>query len=209
VITALESLARLRAGNARFASNVRGIESFLSQERRAALAEGQAPHAVVLGCSDSRVPVEIVFDQGLGDLFVIRVAGNIIAPSLVGSVEYAAEFFGTRLVVVLGHSRCGAVNATVDELQRPAENQSPNLRSIVDRIRPSVAALLSTDLRHDREALVEQAVRANIRASVDHLRHGSALLEQHIARDGLLVVGAEYFVETGLVDFFDGVPAGA
>lgn len=208
MITALESLARLRAGNARFASNVRGIESFLSQERRAALADGQAPHAVVLGCSDSRVPVEIVFDQGLGDLFVIRVAGNIVAPSLVGSVEYAAEFFGTRLVVVLGHSRCGAVNATVDELQRPAENQSPNLRSIVDRVRPSVAALLSTDLRHDREALVEQAVRANVRASADHLRHGSALLEQHIARDGLLVVGAEYFVETGLVDFFDGVPAG-
>jgi carbonic anhydrase len=209
MLSALESLERLRAGNARFASNVRGIESFLSQERRAALAEGQAPHAVVLGCSDSRVPVEIVFDQGLGDLFVIRVAGNIVAPSLVGSVEYAAEFFGTRLVVVLGHSRCGAVNATVDELQRPAENQSPNLRSIVDRIRPSVAALLSTDLRHDREALVAQAVRANVRASVDHLRHGSALLEQHIARDGLLVVGAEYFVETGLVDFFDGVPAGA
>jgi carbonic anhydrase len=209
MISALQSLERLRAGNARFASNVRGIESFLSQERRAALADGQAPHAVVLGCSDSRVPVEIVFDQGLGDLFVIRVAGNIVAPSLVGSVEYAAEFFGTRLVVVLGHSRCGAVNATVDELQRPAENQSPNLRSIVDRVRPSVAALLSTDLRHDREALVEQAVRANVRASADHLRHGSALLEQHIARDGLLVVGAEYFVETGLVDFFDGVPAGA
>jgi carbonic anhydrase len=209
VITALESLARLRAGNARFAANVRGIESFLSQERRAQLAEGQAPHAVVLGCSDSRVPVEIVFDQGLGDLFVIRVAGNIVAPSLVGSVEYAAEFFGTRLVVVLGHSRCGAVNATVDELQRPAENQSRNLQSIVDRIRPSVAALLSTDLRHDRDALVEQAVRANIRASADHLRHGSGVLEQHIARDGLLVVGAEYFVETGLVEFFDGVPAGA
>jgi carbonic anhydrase len=209
MISALESFARLRAGNARFASNVRGIESFLSQERRAQLAQGQAPHAVVLGCSDSRVPVEIVFDQGLGDLFVIRVAGNIVAPSLVGSVEYAAEFFGTRLVVVLGHSRCGAVNATVDELQRPTENQSRNLRSIVDRVRPSVQALLSTELRHDRDALVEQAVRANVRASADHLRHGSEVLEQHIARNGLLVVGAEYFVETGLVDFFDGVPAGA
>ena len=209
MISALESLKRLRDGNARFASNVRGIESFLSQERRAQLAEGQAPHATILGCSDSRVPVEIVFDQGLGDLFVIRVAGNIVAPSQVGSVEYAAEVFGTRLVVVLGHSRCGAINATIDELRRPAENQSPNLRSIVDRVRPSVAALLSTDLRHDRDALVEQAVRANIRASADHLRHGSALLEQHIARDGLIVVGAEYSVETGLVDFFDGVPAGA
>ena len=204
---ALESLQRLRDGNARFASNVRGLESFLTQERRAELAEGQAPHAIILGCSDSRVPVEIVFDQGLGDLFVIRVAGNIVAPSLVGSVEFAAERFGTRLVVVLGHSRCGAVTATLDELQRPAENQSRNLRAIVDRVRPSVAAFLSTDLRHDREALIEQAVRANIRASADHLRHGSDVLEQLIARDGLLVVGAEYFVETGRVDFFDGVPA--
>ena len=204
---ALESLQRLRDGNARFAANVRGLESFLTQERRAQLAEGQAPHAIILGCSDSRVPVEIVFDQGLGDLFVIRVAGNIVAPSLVGSVEYAAECFATRLVVVLGHSRCGAVNATLDELQRPAENQSRNLRAIVDRVRPSVAALLSTDLRHDREALVEQAVRANIRASADHLRHGSDVLEELIARDGLLVVGAEYFVETGRVEFFDGVPA--
>jgi carbonic anhydrase len=209
MISALESLRRLRDGNARFASNVRGIESFLSQERRAQLADGQAPHAIVLGCSDSRVPVEIVFDQGLGDLFVIRVAGNIVAPSQVGSVEYAAECFGTRLVIVLGHSRCGAINATLDQLQRPAENQSRNLRTIVDRVRPSVAALLSTDLRHDREALVEQAVRANVRASANHLRHGSDVLEQHIARDGLLVVGAEYSVETGLVDFFDGVPAGA
>jgi carbonic anhydrase len=204
---ALESLQRLRDGNARFAANVRGLESFLTQERRAELAGGQAPHAIILGCSDSRVPVEIVFDQGLGDLFVIRVAGNIVAPSLVGSVEYAAECFATRLVVVLGHSRCGAVNATLDELQRPAENQSRNLRAIVDRVRPSVAALLSTDLRHDRDALVEQAVRANIRASADHLRHGSDVLEELIAHDGLLVVGAEYFVETGRVEFFDGVPA--
>jgi carbonic anhydrase len=207
MISASESLQRLRDGNARFAANVRGLESFLTQERRAQLADGQAPHAIILGCSDSRVPVEIVFDQGLGDLFVIRVAGNIVAPSLVGSVEYAAECFATRLVVVLGHSRCGAVNATLDELQRPAENQSRNLRAIVDRVRPSVAALLSTDLRHDREALVEQAVRANIRASADHLRHGSDVLEELIARDGLLVVGAEYFVETGRVEFFDGVPA--
>jgi len=204
---ALESLQRLRDGNARFAANVRGLESFLTQERRAQLADGQAPHAIILGCSDSRVPVEIVFDQGLGDLFVIRVAGNIVAPSLVGSVEFAAERFGTRLVVVLGHSRCGAITATLDELQRPAETQSRNLRAIVDRVRPSVAPFLSTDLRHDREALVEQAVRANIRASADHLRHGSEVLEELIARDRLLVVGAEYFVETGRVEFFDGVPA--
>jgi len=206
VISALESLQRLRDGNARFASNVRGLESFLSQERRAELARQQEPHAIILGCSDSRVPAEIVFDQGLGDLFVIRVAGNIVAPSQVGSVEYAAERFGTRLVVVLGHSQCGAILATLDQLQRPAETQSRNLRTIVDRVRPSVAAFLDTELRHDLDALVSHAVRANIRASVDHLRHGSEVLEQLIERDGLLVVGAEYSLESGQVDFFDGVP---
>jgi carbonic anhydrase len=149
------------------------------------------------------VPAEIVFDQGLGDLFVIRVAGNIVAASQVGSVEFAAARFGTRLVVVLGHSQCGAVLATVEELQQPKENQSRNLRSIVDRVRPSVEALLATELRHDPEALVRRAVRANIRASADHLRHGSEVLEQLVERNGLLVVGAEYSLDTGLVDFFD------
>ncbi len=206
MIPALESLRRLKDGNARFASNVRGIETFLTQERRALLAKQQEPHAIILGCSDSRVPAEIVFDQGLGDLFVIRVAGNIVAPSQVGSVEYAAERFGTRLVVVLGHSQCGAVLATLEQLQRPVENQSRNLRTIVDRVRPSVASLLDTDLRHDVDALVSHAVRANIRTSVDHLRHGSEVLELLIAREGLLVVGAEYSLDTGLVDFFEGVP---
>ncbi|HZD06127.1 MAG TPA: carbonic anhydrase, partial [Longimicrobiales bacterium] len=161
---------------------------------------------VVLGCSDSRVPAEIVFDQGLGDLFVIRVAGHVVAPSLVGSVEFAADRFGTRLVVVLGHSRCGAVLATLDELERPGGSRSPNLASIVDRVRPSVETLLATELREDRDALVREAVRANIRASADHLRHGSRVLEELIQRDGLVVVGAEYSLETGVVEFFDGVP---
>jgi carbonic anhydrase len=170
------------------------------------LAAGQEPFAIILGCSDSRVPAEIVFDQGLGDLFVIRVAGNIVASSQVGSVEFAAERFGTRLVVVLGHSRCGAVLATLEELRRPTENQSRNLRSIVDRIRPSVGALLATELRHDPDALVRHAVRANVCVSANHLRHGSEVLEQLIQRDGLLVVGAEYSLETGVVGFFDGVP---
>ena len=206
MISALESLQRLKAGNARFAANVRGLESFLSQERRSQLAKQQEPHAIILGCSDSRVPAEIIFDQGLGDLFVIRVAGNVVAPSQIGSVEYAVEQFKTRLVVVLGHSQCGAILATLDQLQRSAETQSPNLRSIVDRVRPSVAAFLDTPLRDDVDAVVSHAVRANIRASVNHLRHGSDVLEQLIERDSLLVVGAEYSLETGVVDFFDGVP---
>ena len=177
-----------------------------SQARRNELASGQEPFAIILGCSDSRVPAEIVFDQGLGDLFVIRVAGNIVASSQVGSVEFAAARFGTRLVVVLGHSQCGAVLATLEELQQPTDSQSRHLRSIVDRVRPSVEALLATALRHDPTALVRQAVRANIRASANHLRHGSDVLEQLTHTDGLLVVGGEYSLETGIVEFFDGMP---
>ena len=205
MISAQDALARLREGNSRFVADVRSLDTLTSQARRRELAAGQEPFAIILGCSDSRVPADIVFDQGLGDLFVIRVAGNIVAPSQVGSVEFAAERFGTRLVVVLGHSRCGAILATLEELGHPREGQSRNLRSIVDRIRPSVEALLATELRHDADALVREAVRANIRASANHLRHGSEVLEQLIQNDGLLVVGAEYSLETGVVDFFEGV----
>ncbi len=206
MIPAPEALARLREGNLRFVADVRNHEPLGGHARRRELADGQEPFAIILGCSDSRVPAELVFDQGLGDLFVIRVAGNIVAPSQVGSVEFAAAKFGTRLVVVLGHSQCGAIAATLDELARPGAEQSRNLRSIVDRIRPSVAPLLATELARDRAALARKATRANIRASADHLRHGSEILEQLIQGSGLLVVGAEYSIETGVVEFFDGVP---
>jgi len=205
--SATEALQRLREGNRRFVSEVwrrDGTQS--NQARRAEVAAGQEPFAIILGCSDSRVPAEIVFDQGLGDLFVIRVAGNIVAPSQIGSVEFAATQFHTRLVVVLGHSQCGAILATLEELRRPTENRSPNLRSIVDRVRPSVEGLLTTGLRYDPEALVDQAVRANIRASASQLRHGSAIVEDLVESDGLLIVGAEYSLETGVVEFFEGVP---
>jgi len=201
MISATEALERLREGNERFASNVRSLDSLLSHRHRGDLTAGQEPFAIILGCSDSRVPAELVFDQGLGDLFVIRVAGNIVAPSQIGSVEFAATRYHTRLVVVLGHSQCGAILATLEELQAPAEHQSRNLLSIVDRVRPSVETLLATELRHDPEALVRNAVRANVRASVNQLRHGSTILEQLIADDGLLVVGAEYSLETGRVEF--------
>ncbi|MBK1730447.1 carbonic anhydrase [Thiococcus pfennigii] len=209
MISAREALARLREGNARYVAGEPIGGALASAARRSALTDGQAPFAIVLGCSDSRVPAEIIFDQGLGDLFVIRVAGNIVAPSQVGSVEFAAERYGTRLVVVLGHSQCGAVLATLDEVQRPTPNQSPNLRSIVGRISPAVVPLLATGLKGDPEALVHQAVRANVLAAANHLRHGSALLEQMTQDDGLVVVGAEYSLETGVVDFFDGVPDAA
>lgn len=206
MVPARQALERLREGNLRFAANVRGSDAFVSHTRRVELASGQQPFAIILGCSDSRVPAEIVFDQGLGDLFVIRVAGNIVAPSQVGSVEFAAARYSTRLVVVLGHSQCGAILATLEELTTPTENQSHNLRAIVDRVRPSVEGLLKTELRHDSNALVREAGRANIRASVDHLRHGSQVLEELIHDHGLLVVGAEYSLETGVVEFLDGAP---
>jgi carbonic anhydrase len=206
MISAQEAVERLREGNGRYVSDVCVHHTLTTRARRRELALGQEPFAVILGCSDSRVPAEIVFDQGLGDLFVIRVAGNIVAPSQVGSVEFAAAQFGTRLVVVLGHSACGAIWATLEELKRPSQEQSPNLRSIVSRIRPSVETLLATELRHEPDALLRQAVRANIRASANHLRNGSDILEQLVKKDGLLIVGAEYSLETGVVDFFDGLP---
>jgi carbonic anhydrase len=203
MIPATEALARLEAGNRRFAANLGGTSLDVGHDRRAELTSGQAPFAIILGCSDSRVPAELVFDQGLGDLFVIRVAGNIVAPSQIGSVEFAAEKFDTRLVVVLGHTQCGAIDATVDELQRASGSRSRNLSAIVDRVRPSVEGLLPA-YRNDRAALTREAVRANIRSSVDHLRHGSDLLEALIMQKGLQVVGAEYSLETGVVEFFKG-----
>jgi carbonic anhydrase len=207
MISAREALDRLREGNLRFEAHEPLRHPLASPERRLELAAGQEPFAIILGCSDSRVPAEIVFDQGLGDLFVIRVAGNIVAPSQVASVEFAAERFGTRLVVVLGHSQCGVILATLEELRRPRNEWSRNLGSIVGRIRPSIEALLGTELAARPDALVHEAVRANIRASAEHLRSGSEILESLITRDGLLVVGAEYSLETGIVDFFDGAPS--
>jgi carbonic anhydrase len=203
VISATEALQRLRDGNRRFVDGDRSVDTMI-QARRIDFADRQEPLAVILGCSDSRVPVEVVFDQGFGDLFVIRVAGNIVAPSQIGSVEFAAERLGTRLVVVLGHTRCGAVQATLEDL-RQAQSQSWNMSSIVSRIRPSVEGLLATDLKHDHVALVTHAVRANVRASVNQLRHGSDVLERLYRVDGLQIVGAEYSLDTGVVDFFDGV----
>jgi len=206
MLSGYEALMRLQQGNGRFVASLADTAPALSQTRRFALAQGQQPFAIVLGCSDSRVPAELVFGQGFGDLFVIRVAGNIVAPSQVGSVEFAAARFGTRLVVVLGHTDCGAITATIEELRQPALHQSAGLRAIVDRIRPAVEPLLATPIREQAEALVAHAVRANIRAAADHLRHGSAILERLVEEDGLLIVGAEYCLRTGVVDVFDGAP---
>jgi carbonic anhydrase len=201
-VSATEALERLRAGNARFVSGECVRDAYVSPSRRAEIAEAQEPFAIILGCSDSRVPAEIVFDQGLGDLFVIRVAGNIVAPSQVGSVEFAAARYGTRLVVVLGHSECGAIEATLEELLHPGSSESRNLRSIVDRVRPSVEEMMETELRNDLGTLVQHAVRANVDVSVNHLRHGSEILEELTQTNDLLIAGAEYSLTTGEVEFF-------
>lgn len=203
MVDATDALERLKQGNARFAAGSSDRDPLTSYRKRGEAVDGQQPFAAILGCSDSRVPVEMVFDQDLGDLFVIRVAGNIVAPSQIGSIEFAAETFGTNLVVVLGHSRCGAVQATVEELQRPAEGQSPNLTVIVDRIRPAAGMIVSGNPDDDTEELVEKAVRANVLHAVDALRHGSDIIEHRINNQGLRVVGAEYSLDTGLVEFFD------
>lgn len=205
-----EALVRLRQGNERFSSGTRSLEAFVSQSRLQEFAGGQSPFAVILSCADSRVPAEMIFDQGIGDLFVIRVAGNVVAPSLVGSVEYAAAVLGTQLVVVMGHSSCGAVKATLDVLRGTAGVPSENIRDIVERIRPAAASVL--EAAHelapgggtDEKVIMQKAVRANVRTSADHLRHGSRLLEQLCQQGKLAVVGADYDLSTGKVEFFDG-----
>ncbi|GAA0308244.1 carbonic anhydrase [Psychrobacter aestuarii] len=200
-----EALELLKNGNERYVTSLTSTDPMT--QKRPELVDKQEPFAIILGCSDARVPVEIVFDQGLGDLFVIRVAGNIVAPSQIGSIEFAAEQFGTQLVVVLGHSHCGAVTACVDTILNPEQNYSPNLQSIVDRIRPSVYNLYelasATGQDVDTDKLVDSSIRANVRMSVSQLKHGSRILEDLCDSGKLLIVGAEYDLKTGKVEFFE------
>jgi carbonic anhydrase len=202
-VSASTALVRLREGNRRFAADQCISNTLPTQAQRLELLAYQTPFAIILGCSDSRVPAELIFDQGLGDLFVIRVAGNIVAPSQIGSVEFAVSRYHTRLVVVLGHSHCGAVTATIESLLDGEDSESRNIAAIVNRVKPAVKGFLDTDLRYDRLALHRASVRANVRASVNHLRHGSEIIESLIAQDGLVVIGAEYALETGMVHFFE------
>ena len=199
MVTASDALKRLRKGNWRFVNGRNDIARSIGEARRAELVDGQQPFAVVLACSDSRVPVELIFDQGLGELFVIRVAGNIVAPSQIGSIEYAAARLGVRLVVVLGHSNCGAVEAALQALTEKLDIVSPHLRSIVDTIRPALEPLIG----EPENVTLRKAVRANIVQSVEQLQHGSQLLEQLIASGDLTIVGAKYSIESGEVKFFD------
>jgi carbonic anhydrase len=200
---ASQALERLQDGNRRFVASGGGGGD-TGPERRTELATGQQPFAAVLGCADSRVPPEIVFDQGLGDLFVVRVAGNVASSTEVGSIEYAVEHLGSTLVVVLGHTGCGAVQAALAEVEKPSHELSHDLRSIIDRVRPSIEPLLKATPKPDRPTLLHQAMRENVRASANRLRNGSRLVDRLVREGELLVVGAEYSLETGVVEFFDG-----
>ena len=203
--TAVQALEMLKQGNARFVENVQNPQSTLLASN--ALTHVHEPFAIILGCSDARVPAEIVFDQGLGDLFVIRVAGNVVAPSQIGSVEFATEKFATKLVVVLGHSHCGAVTACVETLINPDQQFSPNLRSIVDRIRPSVYNLHEIYTANgqdiDAQELINRGIKANVRMSVTQLKHGSRILEDAVNNGSLIIVGAVYDLDTGKVTFIE------
>lgn len=193
MIAPAEALDRLRAGNRRYATGDSRLVS--AGGHRPGLEEGQAPFAVVLACSDARVPVEMIFDQGPGDLFTTRVAGNIAAPPQVGSIEYAVTQLGTRLVVVLGHSNCGAVSAALQDLAKKQEGLPPNLRAIIDCIRPALADLADPTLH--------EAVVSNVHESLKRLRADSAVLGALIDSGDIDAVGAEYSIETGEVRFFD------
>ena len=199
MISPTDALQRLRDGNRRFVAGERGDANSVSEARRAELVGGQNPFAAIVACSDSRVPVELLFDQGLGDLFVIRVAGNIVAPSQIGSVEFATAKLGTRLVVVLGHSNCGAIDAALQAIASSGEAASPNLRAIVDSIRPALEPLVATGSDVD----LAEAVAANVRQSVVQLRESSSILQDFENAGDIMIVGAEYSIESGEVEFFD------
>ncbi len=202
--TASETLARLKEGNARFCAcaNKAGIES----AARAALADGQSPSAVILGCADSRVSPELAFDQGLGELFVVRVAGHVVAAAALESVELAVEQLGAKLVVVLGHTGCAAVRATLAEVQSPGTPAAEKLSAVIHHIKPPVEAVLSLRPEADQAAMMQESVRANIRHAAGQLREDSAVISTLVESGEVLVVGAEYSLETGAVEFIDGLP---
>lgn len=198
-----QALERLKQGNERFVRGIRSAPS-LTEGQRNQLLDGQKPFATILTCSDSRVPVELVFDQGFGDLFVIRVAGNVVAPSLVGSVEYAASVLDTRLCVVMGHSDCGAVKATLDSLKRGGSGApTDNIRDIIERIRPATQIVLDSGTTTEEPEVLSRCIRANVRISTTHLRHGSRMLERLSMHGQIVIVGALYDIATGRTDFFD------
>ena len=197
MIDANTALLRLKEGNKKFRNGTTLIE--VDEARRFDVVEKQSPFAIILGCSDSRVPLELIFCQGLGDLFVIRVAGNVATPSQIGSIEFAAEKFGTKLVVVLGHTSCGAVKAALEDLGQENSIQSPNLKAIVDSIKPGIEDSISDLDSYDEK--IQKAVRANVQTSINNLINESEILRQLRSESGLKIIGADYCLESGIVEF--------
>lgn len=206
-LTALEALKQLQEGNKRFTQDINGNDIEMNAAQRTELVEKQEPAAIILGCADARVPAEIVFDVNLGDLFVVRVAGNIVTPTQIGSIEYAVHNLGTRLIVVLGHSSCGAVAATVDSVVSSSPAPSPGLDSLISKITPAVKTIMSSNDGIDTSDLIAKSVKENVSNSVKELQNDSDILKDVIQNDGLLVVGAEYDLATGAVNFFENMPS--
>lgn len=205
-ISSSEALTRLIEGNQRFVNNTVSVNSITHEQRRLQNINGQSPYAIILSCSDSRVPSEIVFDQGLGDLFIIRVAGNVVAPSIIGSIEFAASTFGTQLVVVMGHTNCGAVSAALDIEQNRKGVPSENIRDIINRILPSIKPIVRNSKINpqlSKEIILKECIQANTMASINEIRYGSKIIESLIENKKLAIVGAEYSLETGKVTFFE------
>jgi carbonic anhydrase len=189
------ALERLKAGNRRFAEG-RTLHAHEGADWRKHLVEGQQPLATVLGCSDSRVPVELVFDQGFGDLFVVRVAGNVIAGDVVGSIAYAALHLRTPVFVVMGHAGCGAVTAALDAKLKKAKEPEP-IETLVKLIDPGLTGL---DQKMAYPALLDAAVEANVRWSLRQLTQFPAA-KQAVERHRCVFVGAVYELRTGRVRF--------
>lgn len=183
-------IGRLIQGNKRFVSGeLTYVHS--SPEERASLTNGQQPFAVVVGCADSRVPPELVFDQRLGQLFVVRVAGQVLDDPSLGSIEYAVEHLGSRLIVVLGHEKCGAVKAAVEGGEAPG-----HIHSLVDAIKPAV------EKAHEMPGeLLDNAVRANVDRVVEQLKTSGPILDELVRHGEVAVVGGIYDLDSGKVEF--------
>lgn len=195
------SLDLLIEGNQRFARGLRSIETIPTLQTLRELAEnGQKPFAIVVACSDSRVPTEILFDRGPGDLFVIRVAGNVVTPAIIASVEYAAQMFETSLCVVMGHSKCGAVQAAIDSIDKGVQGHSPNIQSLLKRIHPAVkrAEMFQDD---SRENFVNRCTFENVGRSMRTLLRKSDVLTKLKETGKFAVLGAHYDLHTGVVSF--------
>lgn len=202
-MTPKDALRELHAGNKRFVAHLHNETPTDNHNRQHELIINQRPIAIIVGCSDARVPPELIFDQGMGDLFVIRVAGNIITPAQLESIEFAALAFGPRLVVVLGHTCCGAVQATVNALIDPSTNPDGMYPTVVEHVRPSAQAAIDAGGASTDE-IVDHATHHNVRRSIETITTKSRALKKLMLVEGMLVVGAKYRIEDGAVEFLEG-----